>query len=118
MALKKNKITLANTNADTVYIDEDNVIAQKRAIKNDLTNIINTIDKIGDRYKKLANLKSTKGTWQDVAKACYTASNAREKQLKSDKTNLENAIDDAIQAYALSQIKNLREAQAAANNIQ
>lgn len=108
MALRKKTIEITNKDDDVLFIDEDNVIAKKRLIKNDLTKIINDLNSIEKHYKALRDHKSTKGKWQDLAKECVKKSNTYEKKMRNDKTSIEDAIDDAIQQYALSQIKELR----------
>jgi Skp family chaperone for outer membrane proteins len=111
------KFELKNPGTSELFIDEDNVVSAKRTVKTDLTNIVNSVNKIGNRFKKFANLKSTKGEWEKVATKCYTKSNKYEKKLKNDKQTLEDSVDDAVQNYVITQIKNLRGAETATESM-
>lgn len=113
----KGSIAITNSSTDVLYVDSDQVIQAKRNIKNDLTNIVNTLNNIEKHYKELANHKATKGKWKEVADSCVKASNKYEKKMEQDKTSLENAVDDGIQKYVLSQIEALQAAQSAADTI-
>ena len=114
MAVKQN-IVLKNTSTDELYIDADQVVNAKRDIKNDLTNIVNTLNNIEKHYKTLRDHKATKGKWKTVATNCVNASNKYETKMKNDKKSLEDAVDDGIQKYVLSQISELQNAEAASN---
>ena len=116
MAVKAN-INLKNTSIDDLYIDADNIVSAKRAIKTDLTNIVNTLNSIETHYKVLRDHKSTKGKWKDVSSSCVKACNKYEKKFQQDKKALEDCIDDAVQKYVLSQIEELKKAESAANTI-
>ena len=116
MAVKKT-ITITNTSTDELYIDADAIVQAKSNIKKDLANIVNALNSIEQHYKTLRDHKATKGTWLDVAKACVNSSNKYETKMKNDRASLEDAVDDAIQKYVLSQIEDLRSVEAAANSI-
>lgn len=117
MALKKKEIVLSHSSDDTVYVDEDNIVAAKRKIKTDLKNIIDDLNNIEKHYKTLRDHKDTKGTWKDVASSCVKKCNSYEKKMKNDRTALEDAVDDAVQNYVLTQIKNMKNAQSAADSM-
>lgn len=116
MAVKRN-IALTNMNEDELYVDDQNIVAAKRKIKNDLTNIITDLNNIEKHYKILRDHKATKGSWKTLATQCVKKSNTYEKKMKNDKTSLENAIDDAVQQYVLTQIQELKAAQTAVDSI-
>ena len=116
MAVKQN-IALKNTSVDELYIDADSIVQAKRNIKNDLTNIVNTLNNIEKHYKTLRDHKATKGKWKTVATNCVNASNKYEKKMQNDKKSLEDAVDDAVQKYVLSQIEALKSAENASNSI-
>ena len=116
MALKKT-IQLTNKSEDALYIDEDAVVAAKSRIKSDLKNIIQVLNNIEKHYKVLRDHKDTKGDWKTLATSCVKKSNTYETKMKNDRASLEDAIDNAIQTYVLTQIKELRKAQQAADNI-
>ena len=111
------KITLANTDASTVYIDYNNIDGAKSKIQKDLKNLINEIDAIKKAYKTLANHKSTRGQWKDTATASVKAATTFHKNLESVSNSLEKSINSSVLEYVLTQISELQKAQNAASNI-
>ena len=116
MALKKT-IQLTNMSKDAFFIDEDKVVAAKSRLKKDLQNIVQDLNNIEKYYKVARDHKETQGAWKDTFTSCVKKSNSYEKKFRNDRQSLEDAIDDAIQAYVLTQIKELKKAQQAADNI-
>ncbi len=116
MALAKS-LTISNQSTDELFIDPSKVIDHKRAIKTDLNNIIKDLENIKKDYIKLRDNKATKGKWQDLAKTCVNKCNAYKNNMATDKTRLENKVDDAIQKYVLAMITNLMEAQNAVDQM-
>ena len=116
MAVTRN-IELKNMDSDELYVDSDSIVSIKKSIKNDLANICTDLDNIEKHYKTLRDHKSTKGKWKDLATSCVKKCNTYETKMKNDRQSLEDAVDDAVQSYVLTQIDALREAQAAAESI-
>lgn len=110
MALAKS-LTLPNQSSDELFIDPQKVIDHKKAIKTDLNNIVKDLENIKKDYTKLRDNKATKGKWHDLAKTCVSKCNTYKNNMSTDKTRLENKVDDAIQKYVLAMINNLVEAQ-------
>lgn len=116
MALAKS-ITITNQSTDELYIDPSKVIDHKKAIKTDLNNIIKDLENIKKDYTKLRDNKTTKGTWKELAKSCVSKCNTYKNKVSTDKTRLENKVDDSVQKYVLAMINNLMEAQAAIDQV-
>ena len=118
MALaSSSKITLANTDASTVYIDYVNIDGGKAKIQKDLKNMINEIDAIKKAYKTLQNHKATRGQWKDTASQSVKAATTFHKNLETISNSLEKSINSSVLEYVITQINELQKAQNAASNI-